>query len=359
MKKNKLITSLFVLLMLFGCSSKPAVSEKNQEPVTQQTESDNSKREEKKTDQKKDTEKSDSEQTDNSSDKVTDPKASPAIAPTIGRAPVKPEDIPKWKDGDQPFTELHGNKPYFQEEDLIGASYEHYGDLDSLGRVTLAYASIGRDLMPTEKRGSIENIHPTGWKQADYSSIDGGKLYNRCHLIGFQLTSQNANEKNLMTGTRYFNVEGMLRFENMVADYIKETNNHVLYRTTPLFTGSNLLADGIVLEAKSVEDDGDGVEFCVFCYNVQPGIKLNYADGSSQAEDPSAEDNEREAKPAIQPQTVPEETKTYILNTNTHKFHLPDCKSVKKMKDKNKEVFTGTRDQVIAKGYEPCKICNP
>ena len=288
----------------------------------------------------------------------TQPEPSDGLtAPGVQRAPVQAEDMPAYSGS--PYAVIHDNEPYFAQEDLIGAAYEHYGDLDSLGRVTLAYASIGQDLMPTEKRGSIEEIHPTGWKQEQYAGIDGGYLYNRCHLIGFQLTSENANTSNLMTGTRYFNVQGMLPFENMVADYVKETSNHVLYRATPLFKGNNLLADGILLEAKSVEDDGEGISFCVFCYNVQPGIHLDYTDGSSYAEDGSSKTQKAAHAESDQTMTVSEDTATYILNTNTKKFHRPDCSSVSKMADHNKESFTGSRDQVIQMGYDPCKKCNP
>ena len=183
-----------------------------------------------------------------------------------------------------PYTEVNGNKPYFTEADLTTQSFETYSELDSLGRCGVAYANVGQDLMPTEPRGEIGAVKPTGWHTAKYDSVDGKYLYNRCHLIGYQLTAENANKKNLITGTRYLNVDGMLPFENMVADYIHETGNHVLYRITPVFDGNNLVASGVEMEAESVEDQGESISFHVFCYNVQPGIGIDYATGDSWAE---------------------------------------------------------------------------
>lgn len=180
-----------------------------------------------------------------------------------------------------PYVVVNDNTPFFTEADKTTASFEQYGELDSLGRCTTAYANVGKDLMPTEKRGSIGSVKPTGWQIAKYDNVDGKYLYNRCHLIGYQLTAENANKKNLITGTRYLNVNGMLPFENMVADYIKETNNHVLYRVTPVFIGDNLVASGVLMEAESVEDNGEGILFNVYCYNVQPGIVIDYATGDS------------------------------------------------------------------------------
>ena len=188
-------------------------------------------------------------------------------------------DVPAY--AGEPYVAVNNNIPYFSNNDLTTTSFEQYGDLDSLGRCQAAYASIGQDLMPTEKRSSISSVKPTGWHNAKYEGIDGKYLYNRCHLIGYQLTAENANEKNLITGTRYMNVEGMEPFENMTADYIKDSGNHVLYRVTPEFEGNNLVASGVLMEGKSVEDDGAGVQFCVYCYNVQPGITIDYATGES------------------------------------------------------------------------------
>ncbi len=212
-------------------------------------------------------------------------------------APAPPvvalEDLPPY-DG-QPYAVVEGNQPAFAQEELTADSYETYGSLDALGRCTTAIASIGPDLMPTEDRGSIGSVHPTGWEQNFYDWVDGKALYNRCHLIGFQLTGENANDRNLITGTRYLNVDGMLPFENLVADYIHETGNHVLYRVTPVFQGTELVARGVQMgtelvargvqmEALSVEDGGEGVCFNVFCYNVQPGVEIDYATGENWAE---------------------------------------------------------------------------
>ena len=189
------------------------------------------------------------------------------------------ENIPPY-DG-TPYVVLNDNQPSFTEEDMTDVSYEFYSDLDELGRCGVTQACIGRDLMPTEKRGDISSVKPTGWVQNQYDFVDGKSLWNRCHLIGFQLAGENANECNLITGTRYLNVEGMLPFENLVADYVKETDNHVLYRVTPAFQGTELVARGVQMEAYSVEDSGDGVCFNVFCYNVQPGVEIDYATGDN------------------------------------------------------------------------------
>ena len=189
------------------------------------------------------------------------------------------ENIPPY-DG-TPYVVLNDNQPSVTEEDMTDVSYEFYSDLDELGRCGVTEACIGRDLMPTEKRGDISSVKPTGWVQNQYDFVDGKSLWNRCHLIGFQLAGENANECNLLTGTRYLNVEGMLPFENLVADYVKETDNHVLYRVTPAFQGTELVARGVQMEAYSVEDSGDGVCFNVFCYNVQPGVEIDYATGDN------------------------------------------------------------------------------
>lgn len=183
----------------------------------------------------------------------------------------------------EPYVPINDNIPAFSDSDFTTTSFEHYSELDSLGRCGVAFANVGQDLMPTEERGSIGQVKPTGWHTVKYSHVDGQYLFNRCHLIGWQLTAENANKQNLITGTRYLNIEGMLSFENMVADYVKETGNHVLYRVTPVFEGSNLVASGVQMEAWSVEDDGEGICFNVYCYNVQPGVKIDYASGESQA----------------------------------------------------------------------------
>ena len=275
-----------------------------------------------------------------------------------------------------PYTEVNGNQPYFTEEELTTQSFETYSELDSLGRCGVAYANVGQDLMPTEPRGEIGAVKPTGWHLVKYDNVDGKYLYNRCHLIAYMLAAENANPQNLITGTRYLNVQGMLPFETKVCDYVKNTGNHVLYRVTPIFDGDNLLADGVLMEAYSVEDAGEGISFCVFAYNVQPGIGIDYDTGDNWAESSgtyqSTVASVAEETPAPQPETdtavqitpelsAPQETQqtTYVLNTNTMKFHYPTCSSVDDMKEKNKQIYTGSRDEVINMGYVPCKRCNP
>ena len=207
--------------------------------------------------------------------------------------------------------------------------------------------------MPAEKRGPIGEVKPTGWQTAKYDNVDGKYLYNRCHLIGYQLTGENANEKNLITGTRYLNVDGMLPFENMVADYIKETNNHVLYRVTPVFSGDNLVASGVHMEAKSVEDNGDGILFNVYCFNAQPGIAIDYATGDSHQDDSIVADASKSTTAAEA------NVQIYVLNTNTKKFHKESCNSARSMDASNKKIYTGSRQEIIDMGYEACGVCKP
>lgn len=330
------------------------------------------------------------------------------------------------------YVELNDNVPSFSKKDMTSKSFEKYSELDDLGRCGAAYANVCKETMPTEERGNIGMIKPSGWQTVKYDNVDGRYLYNRCHLIGYQLTAENANEKNLITGTRYLNIEGMLPFENMVADYIDETDNHVLYRVTPIFKGDNLLASGVQMEAYSVEDKGKGVSFNVYCYNVQPGITIDYTNGDSKLSDGTiasitlnytkyalevgqsktlvavtspesavksvtwyssnnkiATVSKNGKVTAVKAGTVTITAKTsnelkatckvtvkekydttvingsangnitYVLNTNTKKFHLPSCSSVKDIKDKNKQEVTCSRDEVIDMGYVPCKRCNP
>ena len=206
--------------------------------------------------------------------------------------------------------------------------------------------------MPTGKRGKIGQVKPSGWQTIKFDNVDGKYLYNRCHLIGYQLTAENANEKNLITGTRYMNVDGMLPFENMVADYIKETDNHVMYRVTPVFEGENLVASGVLMEAESVEDHGEGVKFNVYVYNVQPGITIDYATGKAVLSDTDASVGTGKTSGNT-------EKKMYVLNENTKKFHTPECSGVKDIKEGNKKTFTGSREELIKKGYSPCGRCKP
>ena len=256
---------------------------------------------------------------------------------------VELTDIPEFSDS--PFVVINNNIPDFTDDEITHRAYEKYSPLDYLGRCGVVKACLGREIMPTTERGSIGQVKPSGWQTIRYDFVDGRYLYNRCHLIGWQLSGENANECNLITGTRYMNVEGMLPFENMVADYIKETNNHVMYRVTPIFEGDNLVAGGVQIEALSVEDDGEGICFNVYCYNNQPGIVIDYSDGTSVAENKGTEENT--------------ENITCILNTNSQKFHKTTCSSVGKMSDSNKEKYTGDRQSLIDRGYTPCGYCNP
>lgn len=257
---------------------------------------------------------------------------------TVSSVEVSLSDIPAYSG--KAYVEVNGNVPYFNDSELITTSFENYSSLDSLGRCSIAYANICKEIMPTEERGSIGSVKPTGWQTVKYDIVDGKYLYNRCHLIGFQLAGENANTKNLITGTRYMNVDGMLPFENMVADYVKETNNHVLYRVTPVYDGNNLVASGVLMEAKSVEDNGDGILFNVYCYNNQPGVSINYADGSSQLDGsvtasttekpatttkPSSEStsNEQVTTPApTVDNTTPSESGSYAVNGKNGKIHM-------------------------------------
>ena len=249
-----------------------------------------------------------------------------------------------------PYVEVNNNVPEFSEEDKTRSSFEEYSPLDYLGRCGAAFALVGVETMPTEERGSIGEVKPTGWDTVRYNGVvDGNYLYNRCHLIGYQLTGENANEQNLITGTRYMNTEGMLPFENRIADYIDATNNHVLLRVKPIFEGENLVASGVQMEALSIEDKGNGICFNVYCYNVQPQIEIDYATGESRL---ATNDTQETASQESTQQH-------YILNTNSKKFHLPGCSSVDDMSPKNKQDYTGTREDLINQAYDPCGRCNP
>lgn len=248
------------------------------------------------------------------------------------------------------YVAVNGNVPYFTDAEMSADGFESYSDLDSLGRCGTASASVGPETMPTEDRGEIGSVKPSGWQSVKYDIVDGKYLYNRCHLIGYQLTAENANEKNLITGTRFLNIEGMLPFENMVADYVKETGNHVMYRVTPVFEGDNLVASGVLMEGKSVEDDGEGILYCVYCYNVQPGINIDYATGASYLDSTSS------SQAGTQENGTEE---TYILNKNSKKFHYPSCSSAGDISEDNRAEYTGSRQDLIDKGYEPCGRCHP
>ncbi|MBR0145286.1 MAG: DNA/RNA non-specific endonuclease [Eubacterium sp.] len=284
----------------------------------------------------------------------------------------------------QPYVTVNGNQPFFDDEEKKRTdSFETYSELDSLGRCGTAYANLGKELMPEEERGQIGQIRPSGWHTVKYSDlIEDRYLYNRCHLIGYALAGEDG-ERNLITGTRYLNVEGMLPFEIRVGDYIRTTGNHVLYRVTPVFEGNDLVASGVEVEAWSVEDAGEGISFHVYCYNVQPGIEIDYMTGESRRleestkEDTTDEENTgRPEKDTVDTEEtgLPEDTgeraeertlpteedpaeETFILNTNTMKIHLPTCDSVKDMKEKNRKEYTGTIRELKEMGYRPCRLC--
>ena len=228
--------------------------------------------------------------------------------------------------------------------------FKKFSKLDSLGRTRKALACVGPESLGQGKRGDISRIHPAGWHQQRYDFIPGQSLYNRCHLIGWQLTAENANPSNLITGTRYMNVDGMLPFENMVADYIKETGSHVMYRVTPVFNGDDLVAQGVQMEAYSVEDDGDGICFNVFCYNVQPGVTIDYADGTNYLSDKDAQTDSSST-------STDTASAHYVLNTSSKKYHAPSCSAVGKMSEKNRRDFTGTQAELEKEGYTPHTSC--
>ena len=259
---------------------------------------------------------------------------------------VSLDDIPVYSGS--PYIAINDNQPLFSEDDYTTEAFEEYAELDYLGRCGVTFACVGIEIMPTEKRGDIGMVKPTGWATSKYDFVDGRYLYNRCHLIGYQLTGENANRENLITGTRYMNTEGMLPFENMIADYVKETENHVLYRVTPIFDGENLVASGVQMEAWSVEDDGDGICFNVYCYNVQPGVVIDYATGENWLDEKATESEEVNA----------DKNAEYVLNTSSKKIHSPECSGAKNMSEKNKQVVKGDKlSSYINNGYEICENC--
>lgn len=253
------------------------------------------------------------------------------------------------------YVAVNNNEPFFTDSDMTTTAFENYSDLDSLGRCGVAYANICKDIMPTEERGKIGMIKPSGWHTVKYDVIKDRYLYNRCHLIGYQLAGENANPKNLITGTRYLNVEGMLPFENLVADYVNNTGNHVLYRVTPMFSDSNLVANGVLIEAKSVEDNGGGILFNVYCYNVQPGVGINYENGDSWLDGTTGSTSSGSDSSAAENSAADSsnsETMVHITATGK-KYHRADCRTLKKS---DTEV---TLDEAKSMGLSPCGICNP
>lgn len=272
-----------------------------------------------------------------------------------GKKPKTVAEVPPFDN--RPYVEINGNQPNFSAKDKKRhTAYESYAPLDRLGRCGVAFACLCTDTMPTEKRGEIGQVRPSGWHTVKYSMVDGKYLYNRCHLIGYQLSAENANVQNLITGTRYLNTRGMLPFENMVADYIKETGNHVLYRVTPVFSGTNLVANGVEMEAWSVEDQGDGICFHVYCYNNQPGIEIDYATGESSltADSSGAAPQQSKAEAKTQAQGgkkegAPKNQVVYTTPSGKCYHKNPNCggKNAKK----------ATLQQAENSGLRPCKRC--
>lgn len=272
-----------------------------------------------------------------------------------------PRTVPAY-DGTAASVEIDGNVPGFTASDAPARSFEYYGDLDELGRCTYAVACVGSDLFPTGPRENISHIKPTGWRIAKYDFIDGQYLFNRCHLIARKLTGEDANERNLVTGTRAMNTDGMGPYEDLVHEYVRETGNHVLYRVTPVYAGSNPLAAGVQMEAVSVEDGGRGICFNAFVYNVQPRVGIDYATGknwlladgetpASPTEGPASDNRAQTAEGGHED--------GYVLNTGSRKFHYPWCDAVQAMEQRNRLDFDGTRDEALAQGFAPCGTCNP
>lgn len=253
------------------------------------------------------------------------------------------------------YVAVNNNEPFFTDSDMTTTAFENYSDLDSLGRCGVAYANICKDIMPTEERGKIGMIKPSGWHTVKYDVIKDRYLYNRCHLIGYQLAGENANPKNLITGTRYLNVEGMLPFENLVADYVNNTGNHVLYRVTPMFSGSNLVANGVLIEAKSVEDNGGGILFNVYCYNVQPGVGINYENGDSWLDGTTGSASSGSDSSAAENSAADSSNSEMMVHITAtgKKYHRAGCRTLKKS---DTEV---TLDEAKSMGLSPCGICNP
>lgn len=267
----------------------------------------------------------------------------------------------------EPYVKVNDNKPLFTDREITDKAFESYSELDALGRCGVAFACLGLEIMPTEPRDDIANIIPTGWEyngisnNNTYDFVENNYVYNRCHLIGFQLAGENDNEKNLITGTRYMNIEGMLPFENMVADYIEASGNHVMYRVTPMYTGLNFVANGVLMEGYSVEDEGNGIEFCIYAYNVQPGVTIDYFTGVNVADGnvitpPTTDKNDDPTTPSQPSEGI---VAIYILNTSSKKFHYPGKSCSDKISSSNRKEFNGTREELIASGYSPCGICKP
>ncbi|MBQ2875575.1 MAG: DNA/RNA non-specific endonuclease [Clostridia bacterium] len=275
--------------------------------------------------------------------------------PSAGNGPSVDEGELPDHSGGAAYVAVNGNIPYFEADDIVYESYEYYSELDGLGRCGVAVACIGTDIMPTEDREGSLTVTPSGWEYKGksnnntYSFVDGGFIYNRCHLIGYQLTGENSNEKNLITGTRYLNMKGMLPFENLVKAFVVDTEMHVMYRVTPIFEGNDYVAKGVLMEGYSVEDDGEGICFCIFAYNIQPGVIIDYYTGENKA-DPEYNEGSEETVSAV-----------YVLNISTKKYHLPTCTYAKSMSSDNRFNYTGEPEdfKTLYPDYLPCGSCNP
>jgi len=347
-KKYWILVLCLCLMTLLGCQYSGQMSSTTErgldESVQQESETTTQPESEKTTQQENeksdDSDKADS--ADNSGSEDTSEKAT---------------DFPVYS-GDV-FVELNGNQPDFTDDEKKSTeAFENYSDLDELGRCGVAFANICKDIMPTEERGEIGDVRPSGWHTVKYPEvIEDRYLYNRSHLIAYSLAGENANVKNLITGTRYLNQETMQIFELKVLDYVRNSDNHVLYRVTPVFEGDNLVATGVKMEAWSVEDEGEGICFNVFCYNVQPNIEINYVTGDSKVKDDVVDITSENASNSDAPLAGEKKTQDFIVNTNTLKFHLPSCKSVSDMAEHNKMEYTGTIEELKQKGYTPCGRC--
>ena len=293
------------------------------------------------------------------------------------------DEIPQYSG--KAYVEINGNQPFFTDSEITDEAFENYSELDALGRCGVAFACIGIEIMPTEERGDIASVTPSGWEYGGvsnnntYDFVENKYVYNRCHLIGFQLAGENDNERNLITGTRYMNIEGMLPFENMIADYVEESENHVMYRVTPIYNGLDYVAQGVLMEAISVEDNGRGVCFCIFAYNVQPGVTIDYftgvnvANGEKLPDIDTSDDNRNESAGNNENQggntsdnenagngdSENSEAADYVLNINSKKYHVADSSCVDKIKTENRENYHGTKEELEADGYVACKICKP
>ena len=273
------------------------------------------------------------------------------------------------------YIEINGGEPFFKRSELTTKAFEEYSELDVLGRCGVAYACIGIEIMPTEERDDIASVTPSGWEyngvsnNNKYSFVDGEYVYNRCHLIGFQLAGENANEQNLITGTRYMNIEGMLPFEDMVAEYVKTSLNHVMYRVTPIYNGIDYVARGVLMEAYSVEDSGRGICFCIYAYNVQPGVTIDYFSGVNVAngeklpdikpDNPELDNNQTNNNVEIGEHKNNGVVMDYVLNINSKKFHIAGKSCAASIGEKNRQEYTGVREDLIKSGYSPCGTCNP